>query len=435
MQISSVDTEHGRGELARLIDVATAGGGPENLLDRLPADGEAGFENLLSDSTLASVVEAARFLRDATETERLGAPALAGRLERHPETRARMLVANHARYQTWGLAEELMARSRGAVFGGDAPRGLRLARLATSVADHLDPALYGAGLIADLRARAWGNLGNAYRCASQLQAAAAALRRADDLLLDGTGDPLEAANLLSLRASLSSTLWDLGQAEELLDQALETYEELGETQLMAKVLVKKAGLFGYPDAEEALAFAVKAEELIDPEEDARLFFMARHNRILWLIEAGRPAEAGRLLSASRSLYGRFDDAWTSMLLGWAEARVALGLEQVDQAEAYFRGLLDRLLEGGHQLDAACCALELSACRLALGDTRGASELAATMAHHLRAWGAHNRAREAWALLQHYLSLETASQELLRDLSAYLRRAWRNPRLAFRPRLD
>lgn len=422
-------------ELARLIEVASGDERRQGLLDHLPETPDESSEVLLSDTVVASLIEAARHLRDATDAERFEAPELATRLERHPETRARMLIDNHARYQTWGLAEELMARSREANLLGDSPRGVRLARLAAAASDRLDSTMYGAPLVADLQARAWGNLGNAYRCAGRLRAAAAALREADDLLLDGTGDPLEAANLLSLRGSLVTAMGELDHVDELLDRAAAIYAELEETRLLAKVLVQKSAVFGREDPGAALTCTEQAEHLLESERESRLFLGARHNRIFWLIQCGRPTEAERLLEASRSLYARHDDPWMALHREWTEARIAFALDRVIDAEARFQILLERLLADGHQLDAACCALEISACRLALGDTRGASELAATMAHHLRAWGTHTQTREAWALYEHYLSLDQATEKLHRELFAYLQRAWRNPRFAFRPSLD
>lgn len=422
-------------QVARLINAAASGSRPRDFLDRLPETVDARAEVLLPDATIASLAQAAQLLRATTEAERFAAPELASRLERHPETRARMLIDNQARYRTWGLAEELMTRSRDTIFAGDPPRGVRLARLAASIADHLDIALYGASLSADLRARAWANLGNAYRCASQLRAAAAALRHADDLLLDGTGDPLEEANVLSLRASLATLMGDHLASEELIDRCVAIYEELDEQQLLATALVKRSAALGFRDPAGAVEAVRRAEALIDRKENARLFWMARHNRVVWLIEGGKADEAARLHAASRALYRSFDDPWSRIHLAWNEARLAFALGDAADAAARFQALLDELLARGHQLDAALCALDLAVCHLGRGDTRGASELAAAMGHHLREWGAHARAREAWALLQHSLSLEKASEQLARELSLYLRRAWKNPRLSFRPRLD
>jgi hypothetical protein len=57
-----------------------------------------------------------------------------------------------------------------------------------------------------------------------------------------------------------------------------------------------------------------------------------------------------------------------------------------------------------------------------------------MVPHLRDCGAHNHAREAWALFRHALSIHRASQELVREVKSYLQLAWKNPRLRFSSRL-
>lgn len=399
----------------------------ETLLKDLPEAQAAGTWPELS---LTAVIESAERFRLAAEAERACAPELANRLENHPETRARLLIVNDARYQTWGLAEELITRSRSAAYAAEPRRGVLLGRLAASVGDHLDPECYTAALTADLRARAWGNLGNAYRCASQLKAAAAALRRAGDLLMDGTGDPLEEGNLLSLRASLAIVLGDYEGAIEILARAEKWYRELGETQLLGKTLVQRCIAAGHMDPEEGLRLAREAERMLDADEDPRLFLTARHNQIAWLVASGRPHPGQMLLEASRSLYRRFDDPWTLIHLGWNEARLYFALGELEAAEAAYEVLLDEVLARDYQLDGALAALDLAACRLARGRRLQASELAAEMARRLEEWGAHPRAREAWALFEHALAGEQASRELIERLASYLRRAWMNPLLVF-----
>lgn len=387
---------------------------------------------LLSAPVLAAVAEEAERLRLATRAQRTAARELADELERCPETRAPRLLLGRDPHQTWCLAEELIERSRGAIFDSDPCRAVRLARLAVTAAGCLDTRLYGNALAADLRARAWGHLGNAHRCASRLRAAETALGEAEDLLLEGTGDPLEEAHLLSLRASLATSLGDYEGALALLDPALELYLELGERRLAAQVLVQKCGAAGYLDPAEGAELARRAEELLRDSPECRLVSMARHNRVVWLVESGRAEEARELLEASRQLFRRFDGSWTRVHLTWTEARLDLALGEVEEAEARLETLLGELLERDHRLDAALCALDLAACRLAAGRAREAAELAGAMAEHLRAWGAHPRAREAWALLHQSLCLEKATEGLIQELGAYLRRAWKNPRLAFRP---
>jgi hypothetical protein len=94
-----------RAELDQLLDAA--------LTELATYDALAhGDEPWLSDPTVSEVLKAAEHVRELTKVERLEAPALAARLERHPETRARLLIDNPAGFQTGGLCEELVSRSR-----------------------------------------------------------------------------------------------------------------------------------------------------------------------------------------------------------------------------------------------------------------------------------------------------------------------------------
>ncbi len=405
---------------------------PEAPPDVPPGSTAHAGDSWIPRTVLSSVLETAERLRLATEADRELAPERAERLERLPETRARLLIDNQVRFRTWGLVEELIARSMQAVFKTEASRGVRLARLAVSVADHLDDAVYGHSLAADLRARSWGNLGNAYRCAGQFRAAAAALRQADDLLFEGTGDPLEEANLLSYRASLATLLGDHELAMAILDHAASIYRELDETVLLGKILVQQSAALVYLDAERGVAAAREAEHLVQAAGDRRLLFGARLNQVGCLTALGRADQAQMLLDASRSLNREFDDPWSLIHVAWTEARLYFAQDCLEEAEAAFEFLLDELLRRDQRLDGVMAALDLAAVRLGRGKLHQASELAAAMAQHLREWGAHTRAREAWALLRQALSLERASVELIQEVADYLRRAWRNPRLRFRP---
>lgn len=420
-----------RAELDHLVEAALTELAGDGAIDgtRLGDD-----ELWLPDATLSEVLEAAAHLREVTKVERLEAPALAGRLERHPETRARLLIDNQAGFQTWGLCEELLDRSRQAILAGDPRRAVRVARLAVAVADRLDDGLYGGGLAADLRGRSWGALGNAYRCSSRFELAAEAFDRAQELLDDGSGDPLEQANLFSLRGSLAYWLGDLDGAIEVLERAEAIYSELDEDALRGKVLIQKTYAAGNRNAERGIACAVAAEQLLDPQEDERLYLLARHTRVFWLVESGQPERARMLLDASRSLYRRFDDPWMQIRLAGVEARLLFAFGELEAAEAGLQVVLAEEMEQGLHLEALLTAVELAACRLAMGDAGGAAEIAAGMAPHLRDCGAHQHAREAWALFRHALSVQHASEDLIREIKSYLQLAWKNPSLRFSSRL-
>jgi tetratricopeptide (TPR) repeat protein len=400
--------------------------GALGLLDQLPAPGERETDDWLPESSLLALVETAEQLRLAQQEERKLAPELATQLERHPETRARLLIDNQPRFRTWGLAEELIGRSHKAIFEADSCRAVRIARLGVAVADRLEPLVYGAPLRADLRARCWGNLGNAYRCSGRLRAAASALERADQILLEGTGDPLEGALLLGYHASLATASGDFERSAALLEDACSIYEEIEETGLLARTLVKLCTPYGYLDSDKGALVAREAESLLDPERDSRLFLMARHNHIRCVIDAGNPEHAAMLLEASRKYYRREPNRWIQLNLGWTEARLSIALGRLREGEAAYEVLLHEMLELGYQLDGALVALDLAATRIALGKFEEAAELASAMGHNLHAWGAHAKARSAWAVLQHGLKVERATTEMVREVAVYLQRSWYNP---------
>ena len=135
-----------------------------------------------------------------------------------------------------------------------------------------------------------------------------------------------------------------------------------------------------------------------------------------------------LLEASRKYYRQADNAWAIVNLGWVEAQLSAALGNLEEAEAAFEVLLDEVVATGRRLESALVALDLAACRLALGKTREAADLASSMAEMLRSWGAHSKAHEAWALLHHALKIERASVELIREISLFIRQSWSNPEL-------
>jgi len=399
-----------------------------DLLDRLAEAEPPRVMDWFPETQLVEIVATAERLRCAEEADRLTAPELAQALERHPETRARMLINHQARFRTWSLAEELIERSRRAIFGNDPFRAVRLSRLAVAVADHLDFGLYPKGLTFDFRARAWSNLGNSYRCASQLKSATAALDRAKDLLLEGTGDPLEEGILLSLDGSLQTDYGRYAAAVGFLEGACSIYRELDEDVCLARTLIKLVTPLHFGSLGNGLAVAREAERLLDPEHQPELFVLARHNHIVTLADSGRPEQAAMLLEASRKYYRQADNAWAIVNLGWVEAQLSAALGNLEEAEAAFAVLFDEVVATGRRLESALVALDLSACRLALGKTREAADLASSMAEMLRSWGAHSKAHEAWALLHHALKIERASVELIREISLFVRQSWSNPEL-------
>jgi hypothetical protein len=135
----------------------------------------------------------------AMERERDEAPGLF--LELLDQPAETLLSEGATRFHTWGVFELLVERSLEVTIQ-DPARGETLGMLALRLSDRLDADRYGAERIADLRARAWGYIGNSRRTRFDFAAAEEAFQTAKSILKQGTGASLERAILLDLQASL-----------------------------------------------------------------------------------------------------------------------------------------------------------------------------------------------------------------------------------------
>ena len=95
-------------------------------------------------------------------------------------------------------------------------------------------------LIEDLRARAWGYIGNARRVRSDLHAAEGAFEEAYLQLEKGTEDPLERAILLDLEASLRRDQRRFDEAYKLLRRAISIFLQSGQKHRAGRSLVNLA---------------------------------------------------------------------------------------------------------------------------------------------------------------------------------------------------
>lgn len=109
-------------------------------------------------------------------------------------------IRNDERYASFALATRLLDASL-EVRLADPQAGLELSRLALIVTERLDPGRYGAGLMADLKARCWAYLGDASG-GSDPPGALQAFDRARQHLVGGSGDPLAEAEVFCLEARL-----------------------------------------------------------------------------------------------------------------------------------------------------------------------------------------------------------------------------------------
>ena len=363
-------------------------------------------------------------------TERKEAPELISGLFARPREDWPVLLRLDRRLQTLSACELLIERSFEEGFR-DSSRSIELAELGLLLSGLLDGERYGHSVVQDLQARAWAYLGNARRIGFDLAGAEEALARAERLAEGGSADPLEEARILDLRASLLSDQGRFEQAAELLEVVIDIYDDLREPHRKGRAMVSKGVFLGYSGwPEEAIHQIRKGLGLVDWEREPRLVLGARHNLAWFLNDCGRSEDAQRQLQRFRHSYREFADSWTELRLGWLEGRIAIGLGRGDEAEGTLREVQRRFLAEGHGYDASLVALDLA--HLYLEEERYAEvrALAAEMLDVFLSQDIHRQALAALAVFQQAVEADSATPNLVREISSYLLRARKNPRLRF-----
>lgn len=138
---------------------------------------------------------------------------------------------------TWGLCEMLLERSRDV--RAEAPRDAEaLAACAVAVAGAILADSHTAKHLDDLAARSWVAVGEARRLDGNLEGAEKALGEAEAHLARGSGERLEKARLLGVRAALRCAQERYEEAGRLLYRTLVIYRRAGQADLLGRTFVQ-----------------------------------------------------------------------------------------------------------------------------------------------------------------------------------------------------
>ena len=332
---------------------------------------------------------------------------------------------------TWGLCEVLLERS--AALRRDDPAGMvRAARLAVTVARRLEPRRYGRALLTDLQARAWAELGNAYRVHDEIHKAERALARAAQLVGRGTGALGLAARVAELTASLRAHQRRFRDAFRELGLAEGLYERDGDPTGVGRVLVSKGLYSGYDgDLDGALLFLQRGLDRLDPEEDSQLRFLALHNIALCRIEQGRFREARTDLFQMLPLYHQHAGRMDWVRRRWLEGRIAAGLGELDKAERAFSAARADFAAAGLVFAAAITDLDLIGIWLRQGRTKEIYRAVGGLVDTFREIGVEREALGAVLLLAEALTRDGMTLDLVEATSHVLRRLERTQPMASR----
>jgi tetratricopeptide (TPR) repeat protein len=337
-------------------------------------------------------------------------------------------------FWTCNLCEALLERSR--ELRHELPSMLHLATLARDAAERIDPAERGRREIADLRARAWAELANAWRANDDPAQAETAMIRAMELQAEGSGSESLLARLADLSASLLCDQRRFAEAFHMLDTAYALYQRLGASHDAGRVLVMKGLYTGYAgNVEEGLQILAQALAAIDRARDPRLAFRTLHNILLFRVELGEFEQARRQLQRMQPLYQRFAGRHDWVKLRGIEAKITFGLGDLPRAEILFREVRRDLDAAGLGYQAAISSLDLAAVCLRLGRKADVRELVTEMVATFRALGVGREAMAALVMLTDAVERDQATLELLSLVSGVLQRLERGPGLLVRPDPD
>ena len=362
----------------------------------------------------------------AFAVEQGDAPGLLAELAAQSFDRQWLLITRDVRFQTWSVCERLLEASAEQGFE-DPGRALELAELGAGVAAHLSLATYGAARVSDLSAWAWATLANAQRIRSDFRSAATGFARAEQLLGEGTGDPLERARVLLLKASLYGNQGKSREANRLLDEVVLLARQNGDSHLAGKALITQGFLCGVAgDEAEAIRRLTAGIEQIDGLAEPRLLVSARHNLILYLNESGRHEEALALLAVTRPLYAELGDRMNLVRLQWVEGKIALVRGELARAEELLVAVGQELVARDLGYDAALLSLDLA--RIYARQGRGA-EMRRLATEILPIFQSRDVQREVLAALivfRQAAEMERVTLDLVQELGDYLKKCRETP---------
>ena len=291
---------------------------------------------------------------------------------------------------------------------------------------------------ADLKARAAAECANALRVADRHHEAGEQLDLAERWYAYGNQDPALGLRLKDIRASLYGDQQHYEAAIELLEEVCQGRLTLGDSRGSARALTKKGIFTAYTGRlEVALGFFDQVLDLLGPDREPELRVSALHNKILFLIEAGRFQEAWAVWNASGEgllpVLGRLAHA---KLLG-VQARMHAGLGNLDIAEFLLQEAKRDLAELGLRGHEALAALDLAT--IVLRQSRSRYNEAVTLAvESLKAFSELRikpQVEEALNVLLDAIQQGLVTAPLLQSVADFVRRAEYDRRAKYQPRFE
>lgn len=307
---------------------------------------------------------------------------------------------------------------------------------AVKVAGNLDRDGFTPEQVADLHARALGELGNALRVADRLAEAEEALKRADGYWKVGTGDPVVGLRLLDLRASLLGTQHRYPEALELLKKIYDFQLEAGDRHGAGRALITQGIYTGHSgDLRAAIDLLERGALMVLVELDPSLPTIARYNQLWFLVDCGLVEEATSILAQHRKGLFKVGERLNRAKLCWVEGRIYAGLGEFERSELMLRKARLELAASGAKGHAATVALDLAAVLMHRKEYEEVRQLAEEAYTTFCEAKIHDSQAEALLILRDAFEAQIVTAEFLQSVADFLRRAEHNPNARYEPSFE
>jgi tetratricopeptide (TPR) repeat protein len=382
------------------------------------------YESAFSAAAKRVTEAADRLARDKRHARR----ELTALLALPAEKRRRSIARAKTSFRSPALANLLVEEARERVRSSwqEAIELLELARRIVVWSTDGPTSTWGRSLM--LRVQA--HRANAHRVGGDLGEAERRFRSVrHHLAVDPIADPSLDAEVASLEASLR---WDQARHQEaatLLDQAVLIYQEVGEREGLARVLIQRASIAQQLErADQALADLERARGLVDPRTPEFLYLLIVVGSAPILLDLERYEEAERVLADAEGAFAATAELWWAFRFRYFQGRVALGRGELERAADLLGDARQGLLEQELPHDAAAASLHLALVHLHQGRTARVRGLCREIAPIFQGCGVEHAALASLALFEQATAADAAAIEQVAQLSRHLRaaRAGRRP---------
>jgi transcriptional regulator with XRE-family HTH domain len=374
-------------------------------------------------------------LRDASpdsleaikKKDRALAVKLFAELRSLPFKTQRQRIREETGFANWALCELLCLESQRACTR-DLAQAAILADLAVVVAEQIkDDEVWMEKLLGFAHA----HVANVLRVKSDFKAATRTFRKAREHWEAGGSSHhgyLEEGLLDALEASLLRDEQKFAETLALLECA--AANATGK-RLRVQVAVSRAML--YHDTGELERAVLTLEEISEedfPTDDDRLVLCIRHNRADYLSKLDRFEEARSLLPGVQALSRRVGGDLDHARLLWTEGRVVAGFGDASGAIERLTKVRGQFASRNMDFDTALVSLEMGLFYAKENKTEEVKTLARHMVPIFQSKEVHREALAALLLFRQAAELGRATEEFVRSVLVYLRKARYQPELKF-----